>query len=1272
MSRPAKRPGFQVWILLLLFGTGAFAQWPSVETFSIDEGLPSQEIRDLASHPDGRLWILTRLGSVVYDGQTFQAASFPGIYLRRMTIDERGTVWTAYGRQISPVFYLDGNRWQRLPRISADGTLDLTSFLVTQGDGRSTVALGTLNGLWLFKDRQWIHLGAEDGLPSDRVYGLALQARNIAVATAGGLCILERETPGCAASTEDTRLQEPILALQAEKGPPSRLWLLSSQYLGFLKQGKVTVVREGVTLSPDLPGHLLVDTEGGVYFGNRSDLYYLEPAGPSKPYLRKPHETLRRLGVAEGLISEGTTALGLDRESNVWIGSEQGLSRMGSRRFFSWRKAQGLLGDGVTAITETGPGRFVLGHWGGLSFLEEGEVRTLSFAGDPQDSRVFDLEVDQRGTVWVAASMKGLWSLEPDGRLREHALGIDDGVRSVEIDREDRLWVATRRRVYVREGAGFRARALPQPLFMEWLTAGEDGRMYVSTEDQGLAIFDGEAWTRARGPTVEANHTFGVLPEASGRVWVGTMAGLHELRGDRLVPVSFWETSRPVFMIFRDLKARLWIGTDDGMYVWDGDRLRHLSVRHGLAGRETNRGAGMVDSQGYVWIGTERGLSVYDERYDREPRATPIAELVGFEVNGEEHPLADLQLSYDQNNLTWRFGTIAFSREASVVTRYRLEGFEKIWHKGLQVREARYTNLPAGTYRLHVAAGWEGGAWGEEVSTKVVVVRPLWRRPWFLMLLAAAITGMVFVVNGFRLRALRRRNAELVAFAKRLMRSVAVKDRIFVQILRAESPAHLAALRDELRTMEPSGEHEDVFLHAEFFSDLRRMIEGLESLDRLPSSEDRAYVLGQALTRALSLQERLENAENGKLGLGGMALKTVEEIFSTALLDVQQHAELELELRSRRLTAHREATVVLEVRNTGRGDARDIEVELDADEAALNVTRPRQLLPSLRRGQSAQLEFLVEPHHSERVRLSFRVTWDDFLAPGDDPGRRHERRFADVVELRRFQEPAVFRPLRPNPYVVGRPLLDTDLFYGREQLFGRLATSLEGAAQDNVVILIGQRRMGKTSILRRLHRHLPKIYVPVLVDLQGLLGEGEPAFFREVTGQVVDELEERGVQVAEPEPSDFETDPGIFFRRRFLPRVRGALQGRRLLLVFDEFEVLEERIQSGALTPQVLPYLRSLMQHEKGVSFLLAGTHRLDDLTADYWGVLFNLAVYLEVGHLTEHDVEALLAEPTSGSFEIDFLAQEKVIGRRADTPTSASFWDASWSTMPTSIRSPT
>jgi hypothetical protein len=473
-------------------------------------------------------------------------------------------------------------------------------------------------------------------------------------------------------------------------------------------------------------------------------------------------------------------------------------------------------------------------------------------------------------------------------------------------------------------------------------------------------------------------------------------------------------------------------------------------------------------------------------------------------------------------------------------------------------------------------------------------------------------------------------------------RLLALQDRIISTWLRADSLAHVICLRAQLVSLTESAEQVGLksALDHHLAADLIQVLDSIEQLNRLPGAEDRALFLGQALSQSIAAQEHAEERRQTLFAPGTtgifLAFDSLCKLLTTAMQDIHQRAELVVELRSKVIRARREAVVVLEIRNVGQGHAQNIVVHLQSGSDAFDILQSRHDVKSLLRNQSARLEFLVEPQVSDRVRLSFHIGYDDQVRKG------HMLEFADVIELYRITTQQTFQPLRPNPYVVGRPLLEADFFMGREQLFREVTSALRGAHQDNVVVLIGQRRMGKTSILRRLPQHLGESYMPVMIDLQGLLSTGDAAFFCEIAEIIYDELVFKGFDVSEPSRKELDRDPGGYFRRHFLAEICQSLGSRRLLLLFDELEVLEQRIKAGALSQQILPYFRSLMQHEQRISFIFAGTHRLDELTSDYWAVLFNLAVYFDVGYLDRLEIDHLFTEPTTGFFEFDQLALDK------------------------------
>jgi hypothetical protein len=77
---------------------------------------------------------------------------------------------------------------------------------------------------------------------------------------------------------------------------------------------------------------------------------------------------------------------------------------------------------------------------------------------------------------------------------------------------------------------------------------------------------------------------------------------------------------------------------------------------------------------------------------------------------------------------------------------------------------------------------------------------------------------------------------------------------------------------------------------------------------------------------------------------------------------------------------------------------------------------------------------------------------------------------------------------------------------------------------------------------------------------------------------------------------------------RFLDSLEDRLGQRRLVLMFDEFELIETKIDAGKLDADLLGYFRSLMQHRQGLLFIFTGTHRLEEMSHDYWSILFNIA----------------------------------------------------------------
>jgi AAA+ ATPase superfamily predicted ATPase len=305
-------------------------------------------------------------------------------------------------------------------------------------------------------------------------------------------------------------------------------------------------------------------------------------------------------------------------------------------------------------------------------------------------------------------------------------------------------------------------------------------------------------------------------------------------------------------------------------------------------------------------------------------------------------------------------------------------------------------------------------------------------------------------------------------------------------------------------------------------------------------------------------------------------------------------------------------------------------------------------VPFLGRGTQERLEFTVEtPRLSGRLRVEFLITFRD--------GEKRDKnlRFADAIELAPANRGEAFWQVELNPYIIGTPVKtkDSKVFVGREDVFEFIVRNLRGAEQDNVLVLQGERRIGKSSALYQAQHRLPGLgYFPVIVDVQGFDGRGNDRFLFKIAAEVSEQLHILHVSPPELDESLSAADASHSFRYRYLPLLFRLLGEKNLILMLDEFEVIERRINEGKLEPSILDYIRSLMQHT-ALRFVFAGTHELAQLRKDYWGIFFNSVRHKNIGLLDRDAAVRLITEPVRGFFEYDELAVQKIMDTTAGHP---------------------
>ncbi len=737
-----------------------FSQSYHVHNYSEDDGLLNSTVHDLLQDSAGRMWFSTRSGISCYDGAywtSYTAANgLSGVDFKFLDIDNDGVVWAISIHRKFSIAYFQNEKWHSfdVPPLENYPTF-LTGFRVSSVNGKKIVAIASRSsGLYLLSGNQWkIYPDNFNGT----IHNFDVLKDTFYVAAESGLfCVTENSLDSHFNDVHPLPSQN-IRGIRIEKiGNARRIWLAGSTWIGYIENDQFTLIADKLNIPFDRKYHCLLlqpDHRGGLFYGNPMGLFYLNPLVDNP----------ERLGLESGMISEGVTSLFLDREKNIWCATLRGVSKIAGMCFQNYRKINGLLNDEVSAIAEIKPGSFLFGHNYGLTFYENEKFKHHKFYQGKYASsianRVLDITVDQQNNIWMAVSDYGLIRYDQEGKIHrfDEKSQVYDFVKSVLVDRKNRLWISDAKGLAIKDGNKFQRIGMDDDVFrsIRKIFQGPGEKIYLATFYYGLYMYEQGRWTKYHSPGVEsANRIYAVLSDSKDRLLVGSLAGLFTVDHDTLkrFDLNGYRLRRSVYLIIEDRKKRLWFGTDNGVIRWDGNEIREYNVHNGFVGREINRSAGVVDHQGRVWIGTDLGVSCYREEYDCDQEAIPppIVKLTDIEVQGERRSYYSVsRLGYRENNLVFHFKCISFIDENAISYRVKLDGSDKGWVEGLDAgsQKMRYTHLAPGTYRFHVQAQNALGKWSPVVSSQdVIISRPIWRQWWlhlgvvfFLALIGAGI-----------------------------------------------------------------------------------------------------------------------------------------------------------------------------------------------------------------------------------------------------------------------------------------------------------------------------------------------------------------------------------------------------------------------------------------------------------------------------------------------------------------------------------------------------
>jgi type I restriction enzyme M protein len=372
-----------------------------------------------------------------------------------------------------------------------------------------------------------------------------------------------------------------------------------------------------------------------------------------------------------------------------------------------------------------------------------------------------------------------------------------------------------------------------------------------------------------------------------------------------------------------------------------------------------------------------------------------------------------------------------------------------------------------------------------------------------------------------------------------------------------------------------------------------------------------------------------------------------------ALTTLQKGPTVDFRLEPPFLRVGDSAPTRLVVTNRSVLPVRNIVIVTSPDIGTAEVPYLRECVPT-----PSEIERPLKVPNAEPGVVQVTLNWTGVSLAGESLSG--EKKLAVEIQA---AAPVPDQPVSPNgdasmgspPYISGNPVSDPQMFFGRKDTLDDIRLQLNRQGQANVVLLEGNRRMGKTSILKQLPRDdaLPG-WVVAECSLQG--GQGHDKLLGLRTGEVFRLLADRiGRAVfaagAQAWPPGIEHDAAKPWQFEFPRVIRKAFEGegtfetlelfvqqaleaiapRRLLLLIDEFDKLQEGIDSGVTSPAVPENIRYLLHTYPALSAVITGGRRIKRLREQYWSALFGFGVRVPVGPLSDKDARALVETPVHG-----------------------------------------
>lgn len=486
----------------------------------------------------------------------------------------------------------------------------------------------------------------------------------------------------------------------------------------------------------------------------------------------------------EQLNSNNIQSMYVDNTGLLWLGTaKHGVAFYGENIY---KFDANLIGD-ISAICQDNTGK----TWFGTS-----DNGLIDYNGPLASRQVTSIATTRDGSLWVGSEQNGLTRIK-NGKSRIYSTAtdsmktvIDDHINALTNDKAGNLWIATNGGLqvfnptmetfstYTKENGKLQSNDITSLCWSKgnnMLIGTSDGLIIMQLSTHDMSYYSGNS-TNLK--TFTNNYITQVFSDSRGLIWVGTREGLNILNMDNdslnYITEKDGLCNNAICGITEDKYENIWVTTNNGVcrIVVQRNRqddtfsfgLYNYDTSDGLQSNEFNNGAILTNKDGQVLLGGLYGVNWIKSKDNNNGAKLPKVMLTQLFIGEEEIyagreydgrvplPVAlnesnKLALANNQNTFTIKFAAGDYNQCDKLQFTYWMEGLDEDWRNGDAMKHGvTFTDLPSGSYTLHVKAVSADGSISQQERTLEIVIRhPWWLSAWMIAIYIILIGIIAYI-----------------------------------------------------------------------------------------------------------------------------------------------------------------------------------------------------------------------------------------------------------------------------------------------------------------------------------------------------------------------------------------------------------------------------------------------------------------------------------------------------------------------------------------------